>query len=241
MEIIDPQALRLFYDPPGTLRLTVGEDRCYPNVKLYQASPLLRPGRYLSLQNGKGEEIVLVENLADFAPESRAVAEEELKRRYLTARIQAIPHIRTEFGVTYWHVVTDRGERDFVVQSLSESCVWLGDQHIVIIDVDGNRFEILDRTGLDEASRARLESVLSGSQRNKMRDIPIRGEYITLGQLLKLAGLLQSGGETRSFLAGVPIRVNGESEERRGRKLRPGDVIAVEDQEEIRLTTAPEP
>ena len=102
----------------------------------------------------------MVESLADFPAESREVAEEELKRRYLTARIQAITHIRTEFGVTYWHVVTDRGERDFVVQSLSESCVWLSDRHILIVDVDGNRFEVLDREAIDEASRARLESVL---------------------------------------------------------------------------------
>ncbi len=143
-ETADPQALRLFYDPPGTLRLTVADDHSYPSVKLYQASPLSRPGRYLSLQNGKGAEIVMVENLQDFAEESRPVVEEEVRRRYLTARVQAVTNIRTEFGVTYWRVLTNKGERDFVVQSLSESCVWLSDQHILLIDVDGNRFEIAD-------------------------------------------------------------------------------------------------
>ena len=159
-EIIDPQSLRLFYDPPGTLRLTVGEERSYPAVKLYQASPLSRPGRYLSLVDGKGEEIVMVENLADFAADSREVAEEEIRRRYLTARVEAITDIRTEFGVTYWHARTDKGERDFVVQSLSESCVWLSDQHLLIIDVDGNRFEIVDRSRLNAASQERLDQVL---------------------------------------------------------------------------------
>ncbi len=158
--ILDPQTLRLFYDPPGTLRLTVGEERSYPAVKLFQAAPLSKPGRYLSLQNGKSEEIVLVENLADLAPDSRAVAEEEIRRRYLTARVETILGIKTEFGVTYWQVLTDKGERDFVVQSLTESCVWLGDQHLLIIDVDGNRFEIADRRALDAASQAQLESVL---------------------------------------------------------------------------------
>lgn len=160
MDLLDPQSLRLFYDPPGTLRLTVGEERSYPAVKLYQASPLSRPGRYLSLTNGKGEEIVMIENLQDFTEASRAIAEEEIRRRYLTARVEAITHIRTEFGVTYWHVVTDKGERDFVVQNLSESCVWLSDSHLLLIDVDGNRFEIADSRALDPVSRAHLESVL---------------------------------------------------------------------------------
>lgn len=159
-ELTDPKDLRLFYDPPGTLRLTVGETLSYPTLKLYQASPLSKPGRYISLQNGKGEEITMVENLADFTPEAREVAEEEIRRRYLTARVKAITNVKTEFGVTYWHVATDRGDRDFVVQSLSESCVWLSDKHILLIDVDGNRFEILDRYALDAESLAWLESVL---------------------------------------------------------------------------------
>jgi hypothetical protein len=156
----DPHSLRLFYDPPGTLRLTVADEHSYPAVKLYQAAPLSRPGRYLSLVNGKGEEIVMVESLQDFPAESRPVVEEELRRRYLTARVNAITNIRSEFGVTYWHVETDRGARDFVVQSLTESCVWLSDTHLLIIDADGNRFEILDRAALDEISRAELDKVL---------------------------------------------------------------------------------
>jgi ribosome-associated protein len=68
-----------------------------------------------------------------------------------------------------------------------------------------------------------------------MREVEVRGEYITLGQLLKLAGILGTGGEVKQFLAETAIRVNGEPDNRRGRKLRPGDVVAVEDQMEIRL------
>lgn len=156
-------ALNLFYDPPGTLRLTIGDDwgaYSYSVVRLYQAAPLSQPKKNLSLQNGKGEEIVMVPEISDFTPEVRPVVEEELKRRYLTATVQRVTKIKTEFGITYWHVHTDRGERDFVVQSLSESCVWLSDTHILLIDVDGNRFEIPDRTKLDEPSQNELSTVL---------------------------------------------------------------------------------
>jgi ribosome-associated protein len=52
---------------------------------------------------------------------------------------------------------------------------------------------------------------------------------IRLGQLLKLADVVDSGGELHEFLAGEEVLVNGERETRRGRQLHPGDVVAVTD------------
>lgn len=60
-----------------------------------------------------------------------------------------------------------------------------------------------------------------------MRDVEIRGEMIRLGQLLKLAGVVDSGGEARELLLAGGVTVNGEAEERRGRQLHRGDVVAV--------------
>jgi hypothetical protein len=156
----DAASLRLFYHPAGTPRLTIVGERTYLEVKLYLAWPLSDPARYVSLQDARGEEIAMVETLDQLDAASRAVAEEELRRRYLTASIRRIYSIRTEFGVTYWHVDTHRGERDFVVQSVSESCGWLSDRHLLITDVDGNRFEIEDLEALDPRSRAWLDGVL---------------------------------------------------------------------------------
>jgi hypothetical protein len=156
---IEPQRLRVFHHPPGTVRVTVNDERSYWDVKVFQAWPLSEPGKHVSFQDGKGDEILMLEDLSGLDPASREVTEEELRRRYLTARVEAVRHIRTEFGVTYWHVGTDRGERDFVVQSLSESCVWLSPKHVLIVDVDGNRFEIPDFNALDAPSRQHLETV----------------------------------------------------------------------------------
>jgi ribosome-associated protein len=63
-----------------------------------------------------------------------------------------------------------------------------------------------------------------------MRDVEIRGEMIRLGQLLKLAGIAESGGEARELLLADRVTVNGEPEARRGRQLHRGDVIAVGEQ-----------
>ena len=59
------------------------------------------------------------------------------------------------------------------------------------------------------------------------RDIPIRGETIRLGQLLKLADVADSGGEAKQLLADREVIVNGEIETRRGRQIRPGDIVVA--------------
>ncbi len=59
------------------------------------------------------------------------------------------------------------------------------------------------------------------------REVPIRGDTIRLGQLLKLADVIDSGAEARGFLALGGVTVNGEPETRRGRQLHPGDVVVA--------------
>jgi ribosome-associated protein len=61
------------------------------------------------------------------------------------------------------------------------------------------------------------------------QEVPITGDMIRLGQLLKLAGVVGGGGEAKALLAEGIVRVNGESENRRGRQLHPGDSVEVDD------------
>jgi ribosome-associated protein len=68
-----------------------------------------------------------------------------------------------------------------------------------------------------------------------MREVEIRGHTIRLGQLLKLAGIADSGSDAKAMLAEGLIRVNGEPEERRGRQLHPGDEVVAGD-EAVRVT-----
>ena len=54
---------------------------------------------------------------------------------------------------------------------------------------------------------------------------------IRLGQLLKLAGTIESGSDARALLASETVLVNGEPDERRGRQLHHGDVVSVAGEE----------
>jgi ribosome-associated protein len=63
-----------------------------------------------------------------------------------------------------------------------------------------------------------------------VREIPIKGDMIRLGQLLKLSDMADSGGEARELLLEGAVTVNGEPENRRGRQLHRGDVVALGDE-----------
>ena len=56
---------------------------------------------------------------------------------------------------------------------------------------------------------------------------PLRGDHITLDALLKATGLASSGGNAKVIIASGEVRVNGEAELRRGRKVRAGDEVAM--------------
>jgi ribosome-associated protein len=60
-----------------------------------------------------------------------------------------------------------------------------------------------------------------------MRDVPIDGDMIRLGQFLKLADLLDTGGEAKARIAAGEVFVNGEVDLRRGRQLHRGDVVMI--------------
>lgn len=63
------------------------------------------------------------------------------------------------------------------------------------------------------------------------KEFAIHTEFITLGQLMKALGLIGMGGEIREFLYQNEVKINGELDKRRGRKIRAGDTVVVGDLE----------
>ena len=151
---------KLFYQPEGRLRLET-EDRCYLEVRPSWSAPVSQPGKFLSLLDGKDNEIMLLpDGLEGLDKEARKILENEVQKRYLIAQVLKILHAHSEFGSTYWTVETDRGKREFVTQSLQENAQWHGPNHLVLVDVDGNSFEIRDTTALDPDSQRLLQKMV---------------------------------------------------------------------------------
>lgn len=64
-----------------------------------------------------------------------------------------------------------------------------------------------------------------------MTDFKLRGDYITLGQLLKAENLVEDGAMAKKVIKEGLAKVNGEVDTRRGKKLYPGDVVEFEGNE----------
>lgn len=62
-----------------------------------------------------------------------------------------------------------------------------------------------------------------------MMEISINSEYIKLDQFLKLADIASTGGHAKFLILEGLVKVNGEIEIRRGKKLRPQDIVEVEE------------
>ncbi len=64
-----------------------------------------------------------------------------------------------------------------------------------------------------------------------METVSIRDEFIKLGQLMKLAGMAQSGADAKEYIQAGKVSVNGTVETQRGKKIHPGDVVSFKNRQ----------
>jgi hypothetical protein len=85
---------------------------------------------------------------------------EELKRRYYAPVIDRIYSIKERYGFSYWKVHTADGNVSFTLHDTYRSIIRAAHNHIIMLDVNGNRFEILDTEALDRKSYKKIELYL---------------------------------------------------------------------------------
>ena len=159
-ERVDAKDVRIFKEPEWKLRLTIDGDRSYLKVKAVRAAPLSHPDGPICFLDAKDEMIFMVSNIEEIQEESRPFVLEELRTRYLTARVEKVYSVQADYGISYWDVQTDRGRREFVARDVAEHAQWLGEHRLVVIDVDGNRFELPDLREFDKKSLAFIDLAL---------------------------------------------------------------------------------
>ena len=151
LALLDPAIIRLFLHG-GVLRMTLEGDRSYLRVMLVRSFPLSDPDRYWGLLDGAGKEIGVITEPSKLSPESRAAANEELEKRYFIPLIQRVVRTKEDYGSIVWTVETDKGDRVFTVRNMKDNIVELGGPRLLLVDVDGNRYEIPDMRQLDPKS-----------------------------------------------------------------------------------------
>ena len=163
--LFDPKKVHLFRTGGSAVRATItdlrlGSARTFLRVQIARAYPLSETARYIGLRDDKDKDIGMIEYLDQLEPTSRAIANEELERRYFLPKILKVRRVLEEFGTITWDVDTDRGARTFYLQNLKESVMDLPPHRLIVTDRDGNRWEFPDTRKLDGKAFAALQRVL---------------------------------------------------------------------------------
>jgi len=157
---LSPETTKFEKTNGGFVSMHIEPDENYPRVNFYRAFPFKFSREFISVRDVEGKEIGIIRSIDDFPPKDIELIEMELSRRYFRPVITKINSIKDEFGYTYWNVITDAGPKKFTVQRNQNSVISLTEKNILIIDVDGNRYEIPDYTKLDPKSMKIVEMLL---------------------------------------------------------------------------------
>lgn len=147
-----------FFLKNGFLYIKHGEKE--ERAFLYRQFPFELEWEFLSVMDSEKQEIGILRELTSFDEETRALLTRELERRYYTPVIQRILSMKERYGFSYWKVKTADGEVSFTLQDTFRSMIHTGENRLLLLDVNGNRFEISDVTALDRKSYKKIELYL---------------------------------------------------------------------------------
>ena len=154
-----------FIDKDGLLALKIraeenGEEKEYGRVFLHRMFPFEETERYLSVLDEEQKELGIITDLSLFGDDEREILRRELKRKYYIKKIVTIDRLKDRYGFTYWDVTTPEGKASFTLQDTQRSILKMNEDRLMIIDIDGNRYEIPSIERLDRASYKKIELYL---------------------------------------------------------------------------------
>ena len=116
---------------------------------------------FISVMNAENEEIGIIRRVSDFSEDTQALLRAELERRYYSPVIERILSVKERFGFSYWKVIcVGEGEVNFTLRDTYRSIIRAGETRAILVDANGNRFEIPDTSRLDRKSYKRIELYL---------------------------------------------------------------------------------
>jgi hypothetical protein len=159
LRVLQPSQVRL-RRRDGRLEMREKTYAEWREVNLVRLFPHSEPEGWTSIIDNKGREVGVLTSLEDFPEEELALVREEFSRRYLVPRIRRIVSSRRRHDLMQWTVETDRGLVTFMTRELREQVQEPLPRRLVITDVEGNRYEVVDLEMLDPISRRLLEEQL---------------------------------------------------------------------------------
>jgi hypothetical protein len=149
----------VFQDGRGSLVLRDAQGGEQVGVEPVRAFPITAPDSFISLRDPLGKELWCIASLEELSQGERALIEKALSEREFMPLIQRIHRLTCEVPPLEWEVETDRGRTQFLISS-ADNIRRLGSHRLLVVDVNGIRYQIQDYMKLDVQSRRLLERVL---------------------------------------------------------------------------------
>jgi len=156
---LSPSEIKLYFDDYDDLTLQFNGET-HNQVQAQRSFPLNAPTRFIAIQDSKGKEIGIVEDIADLNPDSQKALQIALDQAYFMPRITRVNDITSKHHIPTWHVETDRGPRSFEIPSSRRDVRVIGETRVLLRDADGNRYEIPDYRRMDPESIAFVETIV---------------------------------------------------------------------------------
>ena len=163
MKILNPGELNFEKAENGFLRLKLSNGTIYERVECHPLFPLSEPGAYIAISKRNDsdvEEIGIIKSLDKLSAKQRSLVEREIQFRHFSPEIIGITKITSKYGVDHWEVMTDKGDKTFIVQDVKENVMIRESELIVITDIDKCRYQIRDYRKLPSKARMELERTL---------------------------------------------------------------------------------
>lgn len=162
---ITPDSLRQEYLTPDKCVFSTGargflsaeiDGTQHGRVVLTCALPLTQNEDYICVSDVNGNELGILEHVADFPPAQQELIRQELSFRYYCPEITQINSVKEKMGHFFFEVTLGNVKKSFTVRDITKSVRRVLD-FIDITDVDGNRYRIKNFDKIDRSSRRKLE------------------------------------------------------------------------------------
>lgn len=148
----------------GFLTLTVtkdGDKKNYDRVFLHRAFPHELLWDYISVTDEESKEIGLIYSIEDFDGDAKSLIIKEIERKYYSPVIVSIDSLKERYGFSYWKVTGEDGKSfTFTMQDTFRNIIHTGEDSIILMDVDGNRYTVKSISSLSRKSYRKIELYL---------------------------------------------------------------------------------
>ncbi len=153
-----------FCEKNGFLSLVLdnnGEKKQYDRIFLHRAFPHELMFRFISVLDDEKNEIGIIYDISDFDDYSSELIKGEIAKKYYSPVITEIKGVKERYGFSYWKVILEDGrDLSFTMQDTYKNILHTGEDSIILVDVDSNRYTIKSISALSSKSYRKIELYL---------------------------------------------------------------------------------